>query len=411
MLEKTAAREKSLARTYFASRGEKGAWMVLGGLAVWAIVSAAAGRAVAEDGRNAIKNEATAYLRLNLNEKMLTSATGQNIRDEFDLFKKTQKQLIKTPIVLFGALRQPKVAELSVIRNQKEPVEWLSDHLAVTFPDDAQLMRVRVFGADAKECEVLVNAVVDSYYAEVVDAERKTRLDRIRELKDAYEEASERLREAIGELRKMAESLDVSDSETLNVKQKNVLEELRLLRGEYVRGRFELNRMRRELASRQAALADLENASVSEIECLSAASTDAILRKLGEEIVLRQAAEDDKNRADLERMRKTYDERLGEIREQIGRKKRTDLESEIKRIEASIRVGEEQQAVLEEDVKRLRTESDRFGLTTIDMRMLRHEIANRQKAVDKIYEDLETLIEEAKAPSRVLKFGPAEVQD
>jgi hypothetical protein len=412
MLEKTAAREKSLARTYIAWRGEKGAWMVLCGLAVWAIVSAAAGRAAAEDGADAKKNNATAYLQLNLNEKMLTSATGQNIRDEFELFKKTQKQLIKTPIVLFGALRQPKVAELPVIRNQKEPVEWLSDHLAVTFPDDAQLMRVRVFGADAKDCDVLVNAVVDSYYAEVVDAERKTRLERVRQLKDHYEEASAGLRDAISELRQMAESLGVSESETLDVKQKNVLEELRLLRGEYVRGRFELNRMRRELASLKAALVGLEDAPISEIECLSAASSDPMLKKLGEEIAVRQVAEDDKNRAELERMSKIPDQRLEEIREQVGRKKRTDLEREIKRIEASVRAGEEQQALLEEDVKRLRTESDRFGATTIEMQMLRRQIAKRQKVVDNIYEELQTLHGEAKTqPPRVLIFNRADVRD
>lgn len=410
MLEKTATREKSLARTFFASRGEKGAWMVLCGLAVWAIVSAAAGRAVAVE--DAKKNEATACLQLNFNEKMLTSATGQNIRDEFDLFKKTQRQLIQGRMVLFGALRKPGVAELPIIRNRKEPLDWLSEHLEVTFPDDAQVMQVRISGADAKDCAVLVNAVVDTYYVEVVEAERKRRLDRVRELKEVYEGASERLREAINELRQMGESLGVSDSETLDVKRKNTLEDLRLLRGEYVRGRFELNRMRRDLASRKTALEDLENASVSEIECLQAASSDSMLRKLGEEIVVRQVAEDDKNRADLERMRKIYDGRLEEIREQIGRRMRTDLEREIKRVEASIRVGEEQQAVLEEDVKRLRAESDRFGLTTIDMQLLRKEIANRQKALDKIFEEMETLAVETKnQPNRVLMFGRAEVQE
>ena len=61
--------------------------------------------------------------------------------------------------------------------------------------------------------------------------------------------------------------LGTSDSETLNVRQKNILEELGLSRTELIRGQFELNRMQRELASQQAAMQELESQPITDLEC------------------------------------------------------------------------------------------------------------------------------------------------
>ena len=84
------------------------------------------------------------------------------------------------------------------------------------------------------------------------------------------------------------------------------------------------------------------------------------------------------------------------------RQKKADIEKEIKKIEAAISLTAKQQAAVEEDVTRLRKEADRFGTSSIEMQMRRADIRNKQKALDTLAAELDTLRMEAKNPPRVV---------
>jgi polysaccharide biosynthesis transport protein len=386
--------------------------VLLFGLAAWAMISAAAGPAGADDGAKPEKPKATVYLQLKLNEKMLASATGQNIQTEFEYFKKTQKQFVKHPLVLLAALRKPEIAAISLVKDQKDPVEWLRKNLQIEFPDDAEIMQISLAGANPKECAILVEAVVNAYYSEFVEAERKRRDERFSDLRRIYNDKSQEMKESLNELRKTADMLGTADSETLNIGQQNLLEELQLARREFIRSQFELNRMKCELVSQQALLQESESLPISDLECYQSASSDPILKKLGEEVVTREIVAEDKDQTNLERLKNQYSQRLEQIRREIAVKKKSDVSQEIKKLEAAISLAAKQQAAAEEDLTRLRKAADRFGTSSIEMQMRRADIRNRQKALDNLAAELETLGIEARDPPRVLRMmGEAEVSD
>ena len=272
---------------------------------------------------------------------------------------------------------------------------------------------------------MLVNAVVDAYMAEVVDAERKKLDNRIGELKGIQIAKAQEVKDGLNDLRKMAQNLGASETETLNIKQKNTLDELQIYRGEAIRSQFDLNRMQVELASQKALLEVLENEPISDIECEMFASADFVLKKLQEEVfaqksALRQIqgginsqnnAVEAKAKAELDRVEKEYSERIEQIRDEIGKKRKAVVEKEIKKLEAAIDVATKQLQVFQEYVRQLRKVADGFGMSSIDMEMRRAAIKTSQKSLDAITAELEKLQVESHSAPRISVLEKAEVPE
>ena len=145
----------------------------------------------------------------------------------------TQQQLVPSRFVLLAALRKPEVAKLPVIQYEEkngDPVEWLMGRISVGFPGRAEIMEVSLTREDPKEAAALVQAVVDAYMKEVVNAEQDLKRNRLSELDRAYVEKETEVRSKREDLKKLAEQLGTSDTETLTLKQKLALEELTIYR-------------------------------------------------------------------------------------------------------------------------------------------------------------------------------------
>jgi hypothetical protein len=115
--------------------------------------------------------------------------------DEFGRFCRTQVTIIKSPFVCAAALRDPKVARLPMVLAQKDPTVWLGEQLAVDFPMDSEVMRIALAGDDREQVAKLVNAVTEAYIREVTNAEHNQRLERYQQLKDAFHDYMEKLRD------------------------------------------------------------------------------------------------------------------------------------------------------------------------------------------------------------------------
>jgi polysaccharide biosynthesis transport protein len=380
-------------------------------LAVFVTIFAAGNQAKADDEANSRRGNAKALLRIAPNNKISAAANGENIQVEYDIFKNTQKMLLLNSIVLRKALKLPGISELAVVQNQKDPIDWLGKNLQITFPGNAEIMQVSLAGASQKELAMLVNAVVDAYLVEVVDAERAELDERINKLKKIQIEKTQECKDALNELRRMAQNLGTSDMEVLSFKQKNTLDELQSVRSESIRSQFALNRMNIDLASQKAAFQTVQNAVISDIECELFASSDFILRKLHEDILTQEKNSDPKNQAELEGLKRRYSERIEQIRAEIKRKTLADIEKEINKLDAAIKMAKEQQEVVQEELKELRKEADRFGISSIDMQMRRRVAENAQKSLDLITAELEKLNIERRARPRVAIVEKAKVKE
>ncbi len=101
----------------------------------------------------------------------------------FQNYQQTQIALIKSKMVLNAALREPKVANLPIVRSANDPVSWLEGGLKVDPSGSLEIVRVSLTENNAADLKIIVDAVVKAYLTEVVDKQKKRRRDRLEELK------------------------------------------------------------------------------------------------------------------------------------------------------------------------------------------------------------------------------------
>lgn len=93
----------------------------------------------------------------------------------------TLATLPKARYIVSKALAEPRVAQLTIVREQIDPVEWLRRGLEVTFVSP-ELMTIKLTGYNPAEQVILVDAVAKVYEQELGDAERQIRQVRVKKL-------------------------------------------------------------------------------------------------------------------------------------------------------------------------------------------------------------------------------------
>jgi hypothetical protein len=102
---------------------------------------------------------------------------------EFERFRSTQAALVKAAYVLEAALRPAEISEIPAVQRAESPITWLRDKLVIDFPNDSEIMRIRLLDPQMSfdELEALLDSVKDAYLRDVVEQERIEKL-RAREI-------------------------------------------------------------------------------------------------------------------------------------------------------------------------------------------------------------------------------------
>ncbi|HEX4415274.1 MAG TPA: hypothetical protein VH107_16700 [Lacipirellulaceae bacterium] len=97
---------------------------------------------------------------------------------EFENLKLTQLALLQSNFVITAALRNPAVGGLPVLQGHTDPVQWLQENLAVSYPKDGCLLAISLTGDESEKQQLaaVVDAVAKAYKDEVIDQERQRRL-------------------------------------------------------------------------------------------------------------------------------------------------------------------------------------------------------------------------------------------
>lgn len=355
-------------------RHEQGRWWpaaVLALLAPLAIWLASAGAVTPTEDRAALEQNASSVgspkrvkpdgkytasvlLRVAMQERPIMGAAGttETDRDRFDIYKNTQRQLLMSRFVLSAALRKKEVAGLPSVKKEQasgDAAAWLAAHLFVDFPGNAEVMEVAVNENDPKEAAILVNAVVDAYLTEVVNTERDMKRQRLSELDRAFVEKETEVRAKRSDLKQLAEQLGTSDSDAISMKQKLALEELTSSRQEVTKMQSELRQYQREIAGLEASLKDAN----------------------------------EQEQAPLVKSRN--------------------------RMQAEVAVVKEQLHEMQDDVQRMQKEVKNFGLSTVDIEMLRSDIKSVESVLTGLAAEREKLKVEIRATPRVTLLLRAEI--
>jgi hypothetical protein len=149
---------------------------------------------------------------------------------EFDQYRRTQKALIGSPLVLSAALAQQGVASSAALRDVEDKLVWLDRRLSVTFPDGGSAMEIAVADKEASKEDLLAlaNAVSKAYYDEVVFREQAERSLPLQILQNTSRRLTELLHGKLDDMKLLEGNLGLDSASV--AKQRMATNEARLLR-------------------------------------------------------------------------------------------------------------------------------------------------------------------------------------
>jgi hypothetical protein len=103
---------------------------------------------------------------------------------DLDTYRREQAASFKCKSVLYTALKDPKIADLNVVKTAAKPADWLQDHIQTEFVDKDGHLRLSVTGASPEEQAILVNAIAKAHLR-LDEPHREILLNAIKNYKDS----------------------------------------------------------------------------------------------------------------------------------------------------------------------------------------------------------------------------------
>ncbi len=122
-------------------------------------------------------------------------------RSDFAIYLKSQAAMIKSHFVLTAALRDPNVASLPMLREQPDPVHFLEEELKVEYQEGSEILKIMLSGDDPRAVTMIVNAIHEAYFREVVDEEITRKKARLRQLEDHINRMQEDVKRKYGQIK------------------------------------------------------------------------------------------------------------------------------------------------------------------------------------------------------------------
>lgn len=375
-----------------------------------------------------VKHTASTLLHLDAT----TPAILFNAQDgaNFVNFQRTQLTILKSRLVLNAALKQPKVAELRLIRQQADPVQWLEKEVKADYSLAPEVLRVSLSGTSPEELTTIVNAVRDAYLREYVDKEkneRQKRLDKLKKLAADYEEL---LRDRRRTLRELAENVGSRDAQTAAHRQQFAVERLFMAQKELLQLQSELRKAQVEAVSLPEKEKALEQIEVPPALVEEQVAKDSLVVQLTAEVARLEAAYEaakasfvkgeqepklQKYRTPLDSARAALAARKDAVRPeivaQLREKARQDLALSVSQLQARIATLKGLEAALAKDIERMEKETQTLNKGSIDLEALREDILQTEDVAKKVAAQIEALKVELQAPSRVKILEDAYVTD
>jgi hypothetical protein len=141
----------------------------------------------------------------------LPAATGttpdksESRREE--VYRQTQANLLRTRAVLERALQKAAALDLSLVREQPQPLAWLEKELRVEAQSTTKTITIAMSGDRPAERAQLVNAVVHAYLSEFVETEDRDQHDRVARCESIIKQQSEQFHQQLDKLQKALRQL------------------------------------------------------------------------------------------------------------------------------------------------------------------------------------------------------------
>jgi capsular exopolysaccharide synthesis family protein len=164
-----------------------------------------------------------------------------------DVFMRNQAFLIRDRFVLTAAIRKlPEAAEMSLLKDQSDPLQWLEKEIRVEFPSP-EFMHISLSGDQPEELTRIVTAVTESYLENVVHQESNSRSQELVKLKKIHDDFIKRTKNKRQRIRDLSRAVGPIDEKNLVIQQQIDLENLRIVKNELAKVHSDLRNLRVEL--------------------------------------------------------------------------------------------------------------------------------------------------------------------
>ncbi len=354
--------------------------------------------------------------------------TASEAGADFGTYQKTQSALVKSRLVLNAALRSPKVAELSLIREQPKPIDWLEKEVQIDFSLSPELMRIVMIGEKPQELETLVNALTDAYLQEIVLRDHKKRTQHLDDLKELRNKLQDELKRRRGSVRKMATSIGSGDPHTAQLNHQLAVQQFGMAQGEFVRYQAELRRLEVELRTQQSRQKFMPDATPSEAVVEEVISKDSNVLAYAKRLIqleselegIRMTVKPEQfavkaadTQKKIESLKQDLEKYRQEVRPKIIKTVREANERNYKgylaALQERIAILKEFESQLGEVVMNLGEKTRQMGGQVLDLEEFRSEITLTESMTTKAMTEVEALSYEIEAPPRVYKLEEAVV--
>lgn len=279
-------------------------------------------------------------------------------RDDFEIYKKSQEQYVKSDYVLIAALRNEEIKSLPIVRQQNDPVRWLAENVKVAFPGDAEIMIIGLTTDSPESAALLAASVAKAYLDDVVNQERTRQTSHYQDIQSELTKKKAALEDTRARLQVLIKELGPVDPQALSNEQRFAQEAWQAMRRELITAQNEVGRLTAELQQKQAQLqlsseasGDAALAVVTDLELESELARDLIYGDLrgrhqntqeqidnilelgkanGQSQLLQQ------HREDLTKIRQQMDDRRTEIVAELRRHKLILLAGDVSKLEAEM---------------------------------------------------------------------------
>ncbi|HEY7423815.1 MAG TPA: hypothetical protein VH682_06170 [Gemmataceae bacterium] len=300
--------------------------------------------------------------------------------------QRTQLVMLKSRLVLNSALCDPKVAQLSVVREQAEPVEWLEQEIQADFSAAPEVLRITMSGDRPEQLVVLVDAIVQAYRREIVDNEKNQRREHLRMLRELREKYEVQLRTQQKTQREIEENANGRDAAARALVLSFERQHLALAERELLQTQSKLREARIELQLQQ----EREKKKMPE-----KAIPDAMMD-----------AEVDKDPAVVKLL---LAKQRAAVRQQLLQKPGVQETPDISVLQGRIAGLEGTEKLLIAEVERLRTVVQGLADNGVELNDFRDEISHTENLVKRLVGEEQALNVELEIPSQFKVLEEAQI--
>ena len=318
---------------------------------------------------------------------------------DFDAFRATQEQLLRSRSVLGDALTETGEAAREIDHEESDPVEWLAEHLQTDFPGPG-VMRIRLELEDPPTAARLTNTVSRVFLDYYTKHRRATIEAQIADLRRQSNEQQQLVQHKQHQLAALVKRFKVDDLDKLAAAQRGALGRVSQLEEQLEQVRAEHAAVVEQLYEQERLLdQDVEDLEVTDAELELFAQSDPVANGLQQqvaEIEERLAfAEVSVNPGAVARWVERYQNQLRATRERLAsrrdeirplaqQEKHLAAQSAVVDLRSQIEPLAQQERRLGEQLARLQGDAEKIGARSANVDTMRAEILEAQTTLARL---------------------------